>query len=101
MARKPVFVFFGPGLTQTGLYKCKTTDDGKGLEILDLGSRGIIPYNVAKRRYSHDAAHFSCRPDEPITHLTVCNNFLVMAMTNGVIMRLDLEHADEPDSKLV
>ena len=41
------------------------------------------------------------RPDDAISHLTVCNNFLVMAMTNGVIMRLDLEHADEPDSKFV
>ena len=44
---------------------------------------------------------FFFRPDDAISHLTVCNNFLVMAMTNGVIMRLDLEHADEPDSKFV
>lgn len=37
------------------------------------------------------------RPEEPISHLVVCNNFLVMAMTHGVIMRLDLEHADEQE----
>ncbi|XP_060604108.1 vacuolar protein sorting-associated protein 18 homolog isoform X2 [Ruditapes philippinarum] len=37
------------------------------------------------------------KPEEPITHLAVCNNFLVMAMSHGVIMRLDLEHADEQE----
>ena len=37
------------------------------------------------------------RPEEPITHLVVCNNFLVMAMSHGVIMRLDLEHADDQE----
>lgn len=37
------------------------------------------------------------KPDDSITHLTVSNNFLVMAMANGIIMRLDLEHPDEPE----
>ncbi|KAK3612565.1 hypothetical protein CHS0354_024553 [Potamilus streckersoni] len=37
------------------------------------------------------------KPEEPVTHLVVCNNFLVMAMSNGQIMRLDLDHPDGED----
>ncbi|KAK3096988.1 hypothetical protein FSP39_005437 [Pinctada imbricata] len=37
------------------------------------------------------------KPPDPITHLAVCNNFLVMAMSNNVLLRLDLEHPDQPD----
>ncbi|WAR03107.1 VPS18-like protein, partial [Mya arenaria] len=40
---------------------------------------------------------FRNQPDEPITHLVVCNNFLVLVMNHGVLMRLDLEHADDTD----
>lgn len=39
------------------------------------------------------------RPPDPITHLTVCNNFLVMAMSSNILLRLDLEHPDQPDGK--
>lgn len=37
------------------------------------------------------------KPEEPITHLMVCNNFLVMAMSQGTMMRLDLEHPDDQE----
>uniref|UniRef100_A0A0B7BPA0 Pep3/Vps18 beta-propeller domain-containing protein n=1 Tax=Arion vulgaris TaxID=1028688 RepID=A0A0B7BPA0_9EUPU len=37
------------------------------------------------------------KPPDPITHLVVANNFLIMAMSSNVLMRLDLEHPDEPD----
>ncbi|KAH3888466.1 hypothetical protein DPMN_012501 [Dreissena polymorpha] len=40
----------------------------------------------------------ACRPEDSITHLVVCNNFLVLAMKHGVLMRLDLEHAEDTDS---
>ncbi|XP_052234264.1 vacuolar protein sorting-associated protein 18 homolog [Dreissena polymorpha] len=37
------------------------------------------------------------KPEDSITHLVVCNNFLVLAMKHGVLMRLDLEHAEDTD----
>ncbi|KAL5007275.1 hypothetical protein ScPMuIL_016081 [Solemya velum] len=37
------------------------------------------------------------KPPDPISHLTVCNNFLVMAMTSNILLRLDLEHPEQPD----
>ncbi|XP_033107072.1 vacuolar protein sorting-associated protein 18 homolog [Anneissia japonica] len=37
------------------------------------------------------------KPEKPITMLTVNNNILVMAMTNNKILRIDLEHPDQPD----
>ncbi|CAH1786190.1 unnamed protein product [Owenia fusiformis] len=36
-------------------------------------------------------------PPDPITHLCVCNNFLVMAMSTNILLRIDLEHPDTPD----
>ncbi|KAH9519313.1 Vacuolar protein sorting-associated protein 18 like protein [Bulinus truncatus] len=37
------------------------------------------------------------KPPDPITHLVVANNFLVMAMSSNILLRLDLEHPDQPD----
>ncbi|CAG5120863.1 unnamed protein product, partial [Candidula unifasciata] len=37
------------------------------------------------------------KPPDQITHLVVANNFLVMAMSSNLLMRLDLDHPDEPD----
>ncbi|CAC5391949.1 VPS18 [Mytilus coruscus] len=37
------------------------------------------------------------KPPSPITHLVVCNNFLVMAMNSNILLRLDLEHPEQPD----
>ncbi|XP_071954720.1 vacuolar protein sorting-associated protein 18 homolog [Antedon mediterranea] len=37
------------------------------------------------------------KPEKPITMLTVNNNILVMAMTNNKLLRIDLEHPDQPD----
>ncbi|XP_071119989.1 vacuolar protein sorting-associated protein 18 homolog [Mytilus edulis] len=37
------------------------------------------------------------KPPNPITHLVVCNNFLVMAMSSNILLRLDLEHPEQPD----
>ncbi|XP_038059367.1 vacuolar protein sorting-associated protein 18 homolog [Patiria miniata] len=36
-------------------------------------------------------------PPRPITHLVVNNNMLMMAMSDNVILRIDLEHPDQPD----
>ena len=38
-------------------------------------------------------------PPDPITHLAVCNNYLVMAMSSNILLRIDLEHPDTPDGK--
>ena len=43
---------------------------------------------------------FSSPPD-PITHLAVCNNYLVMAMSSNILLRIDLEHPDTPEGKIV
>ncbi|XP_046364864.1 vacuolar protein sorting-associated protein 18 homolog isoform X1 [Haliotis rufescens] len=37
------------------------------------------------------------KPPDIITHLDVCNNFLVMVMSSNIMLRLDLEHPDNPD----
>lgn len=37
------------------------------------------------------------KPPDPITHLAVCNNFLVISMTSNILLRLDLEHPETPD----
>ncbi|XP_064634570.1 vacuolar protein sorting-associated protein 18 homolog [Lineus longissimus] len=37
------------------------------------------------------------RPPEPISHLVVCNSYLVMAMTSNTLLRIDLEHPEAPD----
>ncbi|XP_055900557.1 vacuolar protein sorting-associated protein 18 homolog isoform X1 [Biomphalaria glabrata] len=37
------------------------------------------------------------KPQDPITHLVVANNFLVMAQSSNILLRLDLEHPDQPD----
>lgn len=37
------------------------------------------------------------KPPNPITHLVVCNNFLVMSMNSNILLRLDLEHPEQPD----
>lgn len=37
------------------------------------------------------------KPPNPITHLVVCNNFLVMAMNSNILLRLDIEHPEQPD----
>lgn len=39
------------------------------------------------------------RPQDPITHLVVANNFLVMAQSSNILLRLDLEHPDQPDGE--
>ncbi|XP_033628364.1 vacuolar protein sorting-associated protein 18 homolog [Asterias rubens] len=36
-------------------------------------------------------------PPRPITHLIVNNNMLMMAMSDNVVLRIDLEHPDQPD----
>ncbi|XP_059179714.1 vacuolar protein sorting-associated protein 18 homolog [Physella acuta] len=37
------------------------------------------------------------KPPDPITDLVVANNFLVIAMSSNTLLRLDLEHPDQPD----
>lgn len=37
------------------------------------------------------------KPPDPIVSLTVCNNFLVMGMISNILLRIDLEHPDQPD----
>ncbi|XP_074661920.1 vacuolar protein sorting-associated protein 18 homolog [Tubulanus polymorphus] len=37
------------------------------------------------------------RPPDPITHLVASNNFLVIAMRTNVLLRIDLDHPDNPD----
>ncbi|KAJ8299391.1 hypothetical protein KUTeg_023451 [Tegillarca granosa] len=37
------------------------------------------------------------KPPDPITHIVVCNNFLIMSMNTNILLRLDLEHPDTPD----
>jgi hypothetical protein len=36
-------------------------------------------------------------PLDPITHMCVCNNHLVMGMTTNILLRIDLEHPEVPD----
>ena len=38
-----------------------------------------------------------CRPSDPLTHVVVSSNFLVMAMNNNLLLRLDLEHPDQQE----
>ena len=40
---------------------------------------------------------FNCRPPKPITHLVANNNMLMMAMSDNTILRIDLDHPDQPD----
>ncbi|CAL1534740.1 unnamed protein product [Lymnaea stagnalis] len=37
------------------------------------------------------------KPPDSITHFVVSNNFLIMAMSSNILLRLDLEHPDQPD----
>lgn len=37
------------------------------------------------------------RPSDPLTHVVVSSNFLVMAMNNNLLLRLDLEHPDQQE----
>ncbi|ESO97284.1 hypothetical protein LOTGIDRAFT_214111 [Lottia gigantea] len=37
------------------------------------------------------------KPPDQLTHLVVSNNFLVMAMNSNILLRLDLEHPEQPD----
>lgn len=36
-------------------------------------------------------------PADPITHLCVCSNYLVMAMSSNILLRIDLSHPDKTD----
>ncbi|XP_069109685.1 vacuolar protein sorting-associated protein 18 homolog [Argopecten irradians] len=40
------------------------------------------------------------KPPDPITHMAVCNNFLVISMTSNILLRLDLEHPETPDGQV-
>nr|XP_022303010.1 vacuolar protein sorting-associated protein 18 homolog [Crassostrea virginica] len=37
------------------------------------------------------------KPSDPLTHVVVSSNFLVMAMNNNLLLRLDLEHPDQQE----
>lgn len=37
------------------------------------------------------------KPSDPLTHVVVSSNFLVMAMSNNLLLRLDLEHPDQQE----
>ena len=43
---------------------------------------------------------FIFSPPKPITHLVANNNILMMAMSDNTILRIDLEHPDQPDGKI-
>ncbi|KAL4225031.1 Vacuolar protein sorting-associated protein 18 like protein [Mactra antiquata] len=62
----------------------------------------VVPGFIDARMTNEEIPIFSrkaidFKPESPITHLTVCDNFLVMAMSGGILMRLHLEHPEDSE----
>ena len=36
-------------------------------------------------------------PSEKILHMCVANNFVVIAMANNILLRIDMKHPDKPE----
>ncbi|GFN86697.1 vacuolar protein sorting-associated protein 18 homolog [Plakobranchus ocellatus] len=63
----------------------------------DFISSGFIDARLETELPIFDKKKVNFKPPDPITHLVVSNNFLVMAMSSNVLLRLDLEQPDQPD----
>lgn len=46
-----------------------------------------------------ECIYVTFRPSDPLTHVVVSSNFLVMAMSNNLLLRLDLEHPDQQEGQ--
>lgn len=63
----------------------------------DLISQGYIDARLEAEAPIFSKKKVNFKPPDPISHLVVSNNFLIMAMTSNMILRLDLDHPDHPD----
>ncbi|GFR83888.1 vacuolar protein sorting-associated protein 18 homolog [Elysia marginata] len=63
----------------------------------DIISSGFMDARLETELPIFNKKKVNFKPPEKITHLVVSNNFLVMAMSNNVLLRLDLEQPDQPD----
>ncbi|KAK6183831.1 hypothetical protein SNE40_002395 [Patella caerulea] len=58
---------------------------------------GFIDARLTEEQPIFTKKKVNFKPPDQLTHLVVSNNFLVMAMSSNILLRLDLEHPDQPD----
>lgn len=40
-------------------------------------------------------------PSDRILHLSVSSNFIVIAMANNILLRIDMKHPDKPEGDMI
>ncbi|XP_041365438.1 vacuolar protein sorting-associated protein 18 homolog isoform X2 [Gigantopelta aegis] len=77
-------------------YEEDSAKAASGVSSAQIGP-GFVDARIEAEQPIFSKKKVNFKPPDAITHLAVCNNFLVMAMSSNVLLRLDLEHPDMPD----